>query len=60
MHAERATNANVRFARVMRGVRMTTIQAVFFGIMVALAPSILLAFVLWLDEVGDDKKPDLG
>jgi hypothetical protein len=41
---------------------MTTIQAVIFGIMVALAPSVLLVFVLWLDEVGlgEDKKPDLG
>ena len=41
---------------------MTAIQAVFFGIMVALAPCSLLAFVLWLDEVGlgEDKKPDLG
>jgi hypothetical protein len=41
---------------------MTTIQAVFFGIMVALAPSLLLAPLLWLDEIGlsEDKKPDLG
>jgi hypothetical protein len=40
---------------------MTTIQAVLFGIMVALAPSILLAPLLWLDEIalGDDKKADL-
>jgi hypothetical protein len=39
---------------------MTTIQAVFFGIMVALAPSILLVPFLWWDEIamGEDKKAD--
>jgi hypothetical protein len=39
---------------------MTTIQAVFFGITVALAPSILLALLLWRDEIalGEDKKAD--
>jgi hypothetical protein len=32
---------------------MTTIQAVFFGIMLALTPSIvLLAFLLWREGVG--------
>jgi hypothetical protein len=45
----------------MRGAPMTTIQAIFFGIMVALAPSILLALLLWRDEIalGEDKKADL-
>jgi hypothetical protein len=41
---------------------MTTTQAFFFGIMVALAPSVLLALVLWLrDEswLGDENKADL-
>jgi hypothetical protein len=40
---------------------MTTIQAVFFGIMVALTPGFLLAVLLWRDEIGlgEDKKPDL-
>jgi hypothetical protein len=43
------------------GALMTTIQAVLFGIMVALAPSILLALLLWRDEIalGEDKKADL-
>ena len=47
--------------RVDAGVLMTTIQAVLFGIMVALAPSILLALLLWRDEIalGEDKKADL-
>jgi hypothetical protein len=40
---------------------MTTIQAVFFGLMAGLVPSILFAFLLWRDEIGlgEDKKPDL-
>jgi hypothetical protein len=41
---------------------MTTTQAVFFGIMIALAPSVLLALVLWLrDESGpgEENKADL-
>ena len=47
--------------RVDAGAPMTTIQAVLFGIMVALAPSILLALLLWRDEIalGEDKKADL-
>jgi hypothetical protein len=44
----------------MRELPMTTIQAVFFGIMVALAPSILLSLLLWRDEIAlDDKKAEL-
>jgi hypothetical protein len=32
---------------------MTTIQAVIFGIMIALTPSlVLLAFLLWREEIG--------
>jgi hypothetical protein len=32
---------------------MTTIQAVFFGIMLALTPSlVLLAFLLWREKIG--------
>jgi len=40
---------------------MTTFQAVIFGIMVALAPSGLLALLLWWDEIAlaEDKKTDL-
>jgi len=40
---------------------MTTIQAVIFGIMAALAPSILLALLLWRHEIAltEDKKADL-
>jgi hypothetical protein len=40
---------------------MTTFQAVIFGIMVALAPSGLLALLLWWDEIAltEDKKADL-
>jgi hypothetical protein len=40
---------------------MTTIQAVIFGIMVALAPSVLLIPLLWWDEIqpGEDKRADL-
>ena len=35
------------------GAPMSTIQAVFFGIMLALTPSIvLLAFLLWREGVG--------
>jgi hypothetical protein len=37
---------------------MTTIQAVFFGIMLAWTPSlVLLAFLLWRERIG--LKPDL-
>jgi hypothetical protein len=45
----------------MRGALMTTIQAVLLGIMVALAPSILLALLLWRDEIalGEDNRADL-
>lgn len=50
------------------GATMTTIQAVFFGIMLAWTPSlVLLAFFLWRDGIGlpqvdgamefDDKPP---
>jgi hypothetical protein len=41
---------------------MTTIQAVLFGIMVALAPSVLLLPLLWWDEIqlGEDKRADLA
>jgi hypothetical protein len=48
----------------MRGAPMTTIQAVFFWVMLALTPSlVLLAFLLWLEgigvrEVGADLKID--
>jgi hypothetical protein len=48
----------------MRGAPMTTIQAVFFGVMLALTPSlVLLAFLLWREgigvrEVGADLKID--
>jgi hypothetical protein len=40
---------------------MTTTQAIFFGIMVALAPSVLLTLVLWRDESGpgEENKPAL-
>jgi len=40
---------------------MTTIQAVIFGIMAALAPSGLLALLLWWDEIAltEDNKADL-
>jgi hypothetical protein len=40
---------------------MTTIQAVIFGIMVALAPSVLLMLLLWWDEIqpGEEKRADL-
>jgi hypothetical protein len=32
---------------------MTTIQAIFFGVMLALTPSlVLLAFLLWREEIG--------
>jgi len=35
------------------GAPMTTIQAVFFGIMLALTPSIVvLAFLLWREGIG--------
>jgi hypothetical protein len=40
------------------GPPMTTIQAVFFGVMLALTPSMLvLAFLLWRDGIGraDDR-----
>jgi hypothetical protein len=63
MHAERARTRTIDSqSQCVWGAPMTTIQAVIFGIMVALAPSVLLVFVLWLDEVGlgEDKKPDLG
>jgi hypothetical protein len=45
----------------MLGAPMTTIQAVLFGIMVALAPSVLLLPLLWWDEIelSEDKKADL-
>jgi hypothetical protein len=44
---------------------MTTIQAVFFGVMLALTPSVvLLAFLLWREGIGlrsnsefDDQPP---
>ena len=41
------------------GASMTTIQAVFFGIMLALTPSIVvLAFLLWREGIGiaEDKE----
>ncbi len=40
---------------------MTTTQAIFFGIMVALMPGVLLTLLFWRDEIGhgDDNKPDL-
>jgi hypothetical protein len=35
------------------GAQMTTIQAVFFGVMLALTPSlVLLAFLLWREGIG--------
>jgi hypothetical protein len=39
---------------------MTTTQAIFFGIMVALAPGVLLTLLFWRDEIGlgEDKEPD--
>ena len=47
--------------RMDAGALMTTIQAVLFGIMVALAPSVLLLPLLWWDEIqlGEDKRADL-
>ena len=37
------------------GTLMTTIQAVFLGIMLALTPSMLvLAFLLWRERIGID------
>ncbi len=43
------------------GALMTTTQAIFFGIMVALAPGVLLTILFWRDEsgLGEDKEPDL-
>ena len=64
MHAERDTHAGIR--RVERvGTPMTTIQAVVFGVMLALMPSmILLAFLLCREGTGsqadlkfDDQPP---
>jgi hypothetical protein len=51
MHAERAST---RFAKPNAlGGTMTTIQAVFFGVMLALTPSIVvLAFLLWREGIG--------
>jgi hypothetical protein len=39
---------------------MTTIQAVFFGVMLALTPSVLLlAFLLWREGIGHaDDRPN--
>jgi hypothetical protein len=65
MHAERATMRVVDSQSVERGgAPMTTIQAVWFGVMLALTPSlVLLAFLLWqegigLREVGADLEVD--
>ncbi len=51
MHAERASS---RFAESnARGAPVTTIQAVVFGIMLTLTPSIVvLAFLLWREGIG--------
>jgi hypothetical protein len=49
MHAEGVDSQS----RVCRGAPMTTIHAVFFGIMLALTPSIIvLAFLLWREGIG--------
>ena len=49
MHAEGA----IVDSQTRGGAPMSTIQAVFFGIMLALTPSIvLLAFLLWREGVG--------
>jgi hypothetical protein len=60
MHAERE-GTRTADSQSYVGASMTTIQAVFLGIMVALAPSILLALVFWRDEIalGEDQKADL-
>ena len=53
MHAERVDSQS------RAGASMTTIQAVFFGIMLALTPSIVvLAFLLWREGIGiaEDEK----
>jgi hypothetical protein len=53
MHAERAR------AVERAGTPMTTIQAVFFGVILALTPSIVvLAFLLWREGIGiaEDEK----
>jgi hypothetical protein len=50
MHAQREQQIR-RVERV--GAPMTTIQAIFFGVMLALTPSlVLLAFLLWREEIG--------
>ena len=47
MHAERVDSLS------RAGASMTTIQAVFFGIMLALTPCIaVLAFLLWREGIG--------
>jgi hypothetical protein len=53
MHAKRASK---RFAEIERvGTPMTTIQAVFFGMMLALTPSmVVLAFFLWREGIGSN------
>jgi hypothetical protein len=65
MHAERATLRVVDSQSVERArAPMTTIQAVLFGMMLVLTPSlVLLAFLLWREgiwvrEVGADLKVD--
>jgi len=44
-----------------RGDAMTTIQAFFFGVMVAWTPSVvLLAFFLWRDGIGVRNNSEFG
>jgi hypothetical protein len=51
MHAERVSGLIRRVERA--GAPMTTIQAVFLGIMLAMTPSIVvLAFLLWREGIG--------
>lgn len=41
------------FASNAGGAQMTTIQAIFFGLMLALTPSlVVLAFLIWREDIG--------